>query len=400
MRRVELHQTSDILQLENLKGDEYIFLKIYKSFHPSILSAINLKKYSGTIDISFEDKKSKHECTVWTESSLSRNFIFKNIEKANILLPRQENWKIKYKNVLTNFRISSGKHFEKVAKDLKEQEKVIWQIDDDIAMNDFPFGFFKNYHGKIILKGNQHTFYLKQTDLWQKFLQEHEVCVENLSIALADHIFHIQKGEDFGIIKDLLKGNSVISISKDLKDFTMNSLSLSTFYGNIVILGHNHSLKNVTIRATHPQISGFITSISPTSNLVISNLTLENISFQHSENCKHAGVFLGKRVEVPENMTAHFMPGFVRLINCHTKHAVIPKAKNMGALIGKSDDQMEWINCSATAIMNQQQDNITDYIGEDCNYYSSSFYPNYSAVKYDELIYNSYKKRERIYTKE
>lgn len=368
MRRVELHQVEDLKLLQNLKGNEYIFLKIYPTFIPTNICAVDLKKFRGTIDIDYENPRFI-SCTVKVTEGASRQFIFENIENVQILMSKPFFFSIRYKNIPNSFSLRTGTDLEKVSRNVMNQDRIILRFEDDVALQSFPVDFLKHYSGKIQILGENHRLFLKDTEGWNQFLADHSVHCQNLTVAQVDEVISIKEGQELQKLNFLKSGSVVVDICNDLCDFHMESIQLGKFTGNLFLLGHKKKIENVRIRSFH-QAHGFISSIHPTSNLEVSSLHFRNITSEHLDKCKEAACILGKRGFVPVEARKHFMPGKILFSGCTIENVWLPQSSNVGTIVGSSDDGMEISNCFDRYVYDSYGNQIRSFLGTSQSYFS------------------------------
>ncbi len=400
MRRVELRHEKDLEQLQNLKGNEYIFLKVYKSFFPCSISAVDLKKFKGTMDVDIEDVSCVRG-VIKVPTGHSKRFIFTNIENSEILLPRKQLSAMKYQNIKSSFKIQSEKDLEYVSNNICNQNSIVLHLIDDIAIESFPIHFLKSYAGKVIIDGGNHYFYVKK-ELWEAFQANYQVVVKNLKLVYVDQFLSIKTKEDLQNLGQLKSGRVVANVCNDISNFSMDSICLENFVGSLIILGHNKKLQNIHIRSfdnTH----GFISSINPVSDLKIYQLSFQNITGKHMGECREAGVILGKRGDVSKEALSHFMPGQILFSNCSVKSSLLPDSTFYGTFVGQSDDEMDFDNCYDFFVYSKNGVKIISFVGELKQNYLSSFYVNNMDKFYDDREYlnalrerRDDKKRQRI----
>lgn len=377
MKRVELHHTKDLDYLRNLSGDEYIFVKIFKTFSPASFRAVSLKKFSGTIDVDVE-QSNYSPCTVLVDEGMSRRFIFTNIEKAEILLPRQQTFSIHYREISNNFYISTVHDFAKVQKNVDHQKCIVLHFFDDVVLESFPKDFLKNYTGKIRIVGDGHQLFLKNTTTWNEFLASHRVYVENFKIILIDQIVFVKTAQDLEKLRYLEHGRVVVNICNDIDNFQLDSISLEKFVGTLFILGHRKILHDFCIRGFQ-QTHGFISTIHPAANLKVYNLSLQNVISEHYGDCESAGIFLGERGFVPSEVRNHFMPGQIFFFHCSVRNAMLPVTSKNGTFVGNGDDEMDMWDCFDENVFDQDGNQIRSFLGSTEGSYLSSFYSNFKS---------------------
>ena len=377
MRRIELHHTNDLDRLRNLVGNEYIFVKVFHTFAPSIIRGIDLKKFSGTIDVDFE-KGGHFPCVVKVDENATRRFLFMNVEKAEILMPRHLTYSVKYQEISNHFFFFSIGDFRKVQENVDGQQQIVLHFQDDVCLESFPLDFLENYSGKIRIIGDDHQMFLKNGSAWKDFLDNHRVTVENFSIVLVDQIIFVKTAKDLEKISNLTTGKIAVSICNDIKNFRMESIQLSKFRGSLYILGHKKRIQDVCIRSFN-KTHGFISSISPASDLKIYNLSFQNVKSEHLGECKEAGVFLGKRGFVSDEVQSHFVPGQILFSNCSVKNARLPYASSIGTFVGDGDFEIEILDSFDFQVFDGIGNQIRSFIGNAKFSYFSSFYSNWKS---------------------
>ncbi|MCI8467305.1 MAG: hypothetical protein HFI08_03870 [Bacilli bacterium] len=373
MQKIELRSIQDLEKLEHLTGKGSLSIKVYSTFSPLMISAIDLKDFQGTIDLFFEKTEMKPFLVNLVETP-SKKWIFKNIEHVKINGNIRAMNRVQYQVVPKRFDIAKKEDFHKALALLVDQPKVIFNILDDIAMDSFPWQLFQNFKGKIHFEGNYHQFYFTDPSTWQKFIEQNRVSFSNMSITCAKRILSIKSVKDLNKISSFQAGTYVVVFENDLENVTMESLCLGNFLGTLVILGKGKKLHNVCIRSFH-SAHGFISSIHPTSNLYLSNLKFQGITFERYLPCEAAGVILGKRGFVNEQARGRFMPGWIHISNCSIKKAMLPNSINTGIYVGEADDAMSVLDTFVKHVTDANNQPIYARINYN-NYYLDSFYRN------------------------
>ncbi|MCI8394665.1 MAG: hypothetical protein HFH86_04220 [Bacilli bacterium] len=382
MKLIELKQEHDLQKLKNLKGKDYIFLKVYASFEPDFIEAIDLVNFSGTLDVSFENKDLK-PCFVYMESNSSRKWIFQNINKVDIIMPPKIKTNIKYTQLETEYHVKSEKDFQNIVLCRPVSDDLVIYLEQDLVLDRISWEALAKYSGKIQIEGNRHKIYVSDENFKNILEHSSNISLQGCQVILVDQVIRVFEYQDLLVLFSLKNGRVVINIENDLSRFEMASITLNQFLGSLIILGNDHTISNCIIKSNSYN-AGLISSIHPTSNLEVSHLTFQHIQISSLRSVLYSGVILGQRV-VKSNSTIkqkHFMPGRISFDNCHIIGAKIPVAlKKSGTFVGLGDDAIDIWNSSSKHVRTFEQKEIEDWIGQLSYRY---LYPSMSELEISE----------------
>jgi hypothetical protein len=380
MHRIKIFSGDDLKQLKNLSGDDTVILKIYKSFQPSVIPAIDMANFGGKIVVDFMGNNF-HDCTVVNPYNSPCFFLFTNIDADRIKLSSVCPLSITYRKIEQDLYFNSEQSFSQIDPTFLHPKQITIHLTRDLALENFPPSFLDTFHGTIILDGHHHAIYAKNTEYLKSFMKRCQV--RNLNVVAVDHVILIQKASDFDVLRHLKKGVVVVKVCNDISDEQMDSLVLNDFCGKMIILGNNYRLRNVKIQSSCER-SGFISSIQPASDLIIDRLSFENVSFSHQGECHDVGVILGGRGFVSEKARSHFMPGRIEISNCTVHSCVLPNAQSIGPIVGLYDDAMFINECQTISITSANNQPVLQNSSLHLNYYLYSFYPAKNVCHADE----------------
>lgn len=326
MKLIEIREWKDFRKLENLKGKDYIYVKVYITATKGIIDAVDLQHFSGTIDLSFAYPQKYYKVSVRTNDIKKVQGLFKNVGRARIVMSQ---------NVFLNLAyVYQEKHVDvKTEKDILQAilkhplENLVLDLKNDLVIQrdiDIPSTF---------------TF---QTNKFMIFAPRKEnFCSRMNPLIYYDHLVKVQDVQDLKTLKQISTGTTVVLFQNDLTNFVMPSLNLAHFQGDLYLLGNGFRLSNGVVLQKDESL-GFISELHPYANLLVKDFTLENISFKGNKP-NYCGGILGTRtskgMQSPE--------GQILFQNCIVKNCVFPKAyMENHVFLGNEMLESQMKNCS------------------------------------------------------
>ncbi len=315
---------SSIKELEDLrkilKGDKILEVKIGDLPEIFTIDALDLNNFQGKLTISFLEKKNPHTIKVRT---CNRNSCFKMFEHARlkkITVEQSENWRIEYVPIIKKIEISTEEQLLTAIKNATKEDKVRLVLTENIVITqvrnikvpsylEILYGKYKIY----VPQSARENFKKSRVEYYNSFLS-----IKDIS--------------DFQKLKTMPNGVVVVKIKKDIENFVLQSVSLETFYGHLIILGNHHVFSNGLIDGP-----GLISVLPNTASLTVKDLTLRQIVVS-AKNTDYVGAFLGTHYISPY---ASFL-GEILFENCKIENSYIKKGqKDTGAFVGRYDESMK-----------------------------------------------------------
>jgi len=384
MRRVDLFKNEDIEKLRGLKGSETLFIKVHSSFRPTLVDAVDLSKYKGVIQIS-SDLTTFLPMRVRTSSKVGNVWFFTNAMNAQILIPRLD-FNVEYQyvpiSVSKTYNIGCEADLLALQNSFFKCQKLDLILTRDIVLSKKITDYFDGFKGSISLRGKGHRVYMTDSSDWERFQKQENVQVGDVLPTFVDQIILLKKPNDLRDLHSITSGVVVISLEKDLHGAVMSSVYLGHFKGTLLFLGNGHSLEHLTIYNKYRN-HGFFSMIHPASDLKVFDLNMNYVSNMNSSYATQAGLFLGRRCPVTNNVKNHFMPGSIYFENCHVSNVSFPFLSQVsGAFVGIGDDGMDFNHCSFTNCTDFYQRELTSIVGKmGSGYLDFSF--DTSSVCYD-----------------
>lgn len=318
MRLIEINHWKELNEkLQNLKGKEYLYVKINGVSRTGWTKAIDLKKFKGTLDITFANSKKFYFLEVQAPENVKMQNLFFNSEKATILLNCPGVLKIDY--------VPLPKQTVAITNETDLNQPV---YPNDILTSNEDLVLTKKIllEKKIDVLGHKVFLSSKHKALQENFL--------NAQFIYYDQLLEIQNISDWYALEKLTNGTTVVLVKNDIEILKMKALNLSKYSGDLYILGNHHFLQNGIIFFSNA--SGFIEELHPYANLYIKDLNFQNLMFL-GENPSYCGTILGQR-----NKKGYQSPeGNIYLENCWISDINLPNAFiNTDVFIG--DNQLPY----------------------------------------------------------
>ncbi|MCI8575657.1 MAG: hypothetical protein HFI09_04220, partial [Bacilli bacterium] len=213
MHKIRIKSEADLEKIKNLKGNDLIFLTIYNSFRPSIVSAIDLSNFGGKIVVIFVGKD-YNSLIVFNPYNTPCKFLFANIGQAKVKMPYESPMSIVYHTIEHGVYVDSQQKFDNINTTFLHPKQITVHLNRDMVLDSFPSSFFSSYKGNVILTGDGNTLYIKDKKILKR-LQEY--CqFKYLNVELVDHIIPIYNAHDFNILRSIKKGKVVANICDDI----------------------------------------------------------------------------------------------------------------------------------------------------------------------------------------
>ncbi len=323
MRLIEITKWSEFhKKLQNIKGNEYIYVKILCQERKGKIEAVDLQRFKGTLEINFPNSNFAYFLNVCYPAGCSVREFFYNDDKTCIIMNYRGVLKFNYQELPK--KIIAIFNEQQLLNEMDKME----QNCSLVLANDL---FLK----KCVLKTSEKIdaagfkVYLSKNDC---FLSN---AFFNAQFVFYDHFLEIKKPEDWYILEKFSDGDLVVSVKNDLQNFAMRPINLANFSGNMYILGNGFSMNNVKVFFSNNSC-GFIGELHPYANLYIENLGFKNFTFEGNKPV-YCGTVLGSRVkhgyQSPE--------GKVFIRNCLIRNILLPESYlHTDVLVG--DDSLDY----------------------------------------------------------
>lgn len=341
MRLIEIQSWNELEEkLANLKGKDYLYIKIKCKKKKATINAINLKQFSGTIDICF-DNDGVYEITVLTDCNKNNTF-FTNVNKVAIVVDRRPFLKLNYKKI--------------------EVKPRAIHSEEEILDNNIPMVLTENVCltktlpklSERQINGNNFVVYLSKDNINDvKYFY-------NANFIIYDKIIFINEVKDFYTLKEIRKGNILVVLNKSISNFAMKSVDLIEFTGNLYLLGNDNYLKNGTIFNKGKNV-GLFGSVNSCANIYIENLGMNHLIFA-GKVPYYCGCFIGNR----ETTKFYSREGELFFKNCYVKNCVLPKPIiENGVLVGNPNLYYGFVNILASDnFCGSKEIYFNDYLNE------------------------------------
>lgn len=310
MRLIEIQYWNELEEkLANLKGKDYLYIKIKCKKKKATINAINLKKFSGTIDICFEND-GVYEITVLTDDNKNNTF-FTNAHKVVIVVDKRPFLKLNYKKI------------EVKPRAIHSEEEILGDnlpmvITENICLTKT----LPNLNERQI-DGNNFTVYLSKDNINDvKYFY-------NANFIIYDRIISVNEAKDFYKLREINQGNVLVVLNKSITNFAMKSVDLINFTGNLYLLGNHNCLNNGTIFNVGQNV-GLFGTVNPCANIYIENLGMNHLRFA-GKISHYCGCFIGSR----DTTKFYSREGNLFFRNCYVKNCALPKPIiEKGVLVG------------------------------------------------------------------
>ena len=337
MKLIEIKEWNDFKKIENLKGNDYIFVKVYLTTFKGTIDAIDLRNFSGTIDLSFAYPQKFYKVTVRTSDIKKVQGLFKNVGKTQILMNQDVFLKITYDVKKKRVLVATEKDIlEAVFK--YPLENLVLDCQNDIVIRrdiNIPATFSIETNGFMV-------FWPRE----QKIKTEKN-CKNPIYY---DRLVKAKEINDLKVLEQITEGVPVVLFQNDFKNFACSSLDLTRFQGDLYLLGNGFCLSKGVILQNQESL-GLISLLHPYANLFVKDLTLENLVFQ-GKHPLYCGGILGTRA----NLGMQGPEGQILFQNCVVKNCVFPKAfLENHVFLGNEMLESQMINCSFSNVYAQKK---------------------------------------------
>lgn len=324
MRLICINKIEDFDQLRNLKGKEYLYIKIGNFYLGNPMNAIDLADFEGTLDISFESCKTLTRMHILTPNNKDNYAFFVHPGKTNIIVNEQDNVFYQYHVISKLISIHNENELQAVVAHYHQDNMSIELVNNLILTNPI-----------VIPKGLRIIGHHKMIYIPQKDDEKNYANILDAEIVKYDSYIKIKNKDELAYLGDIANGNVVVSIHNNIDNFDMSGIYLKEFYGNLYIEGNGHSLGHGFIHS-YQNYNGLITELMEGSSLRIANLGLNQIDYLGDSY--YTGGFLGSHFD--EHAKQHMYPGNVTIINCPVINCHFDTAEyGVGIYVGHEDRQ-------------------------------------------------------------
>ena len=363
MKEIIIRSKNDFDSLRNLSGAEYIILKFSNDLSKIEIPSISLKKFHGTIDIFLEDTKKQYDFKVFTENKSKTYLFFTDYNRVTIIAPKLKHVSILYQTISLDCHVHNEQDFWKYYHQNKHQNKFnIYLCNDILLSKPIPIPY-----GKINVYGNGHMIYGKK-DVLKSLLDSKKIEFSNTKTQEIDRYVYVQE------LNDLTKWNNddqkrvLFSLECNISNVKIDPIDLSRFYGTFIFLGNGKKLSHISLNSVNSNSIGLFSNISLTANFLVSDLTLEYLSYPFENSYECVGTILGSR-QASYITPYRLMPGKTLFRNCQVANFYLPNGTlYTGYIAGKVDEFAECENCNFATIFTN--DKTTAYGNQ--NYYDTS----------------------------
>ncbi len=356
MKRVDIFQIKDFEKLENLTGNDSIFLKIHKEFRPSKISAISLKNFYGAITIDVESKGYFSVFKVYGNNKKNMLYFFEDTKNTNLFINERDVSFFYFENQ-REYDVKNEKEFQKIFSK-ENNEKTLIHLKNDLVLKQV------NFERKCIIDGENHRLFIEK-ELFQRV----PFVYKNVELILVDKVFYINRKEDLLRLENLTHETVVASFRNSLMDLEFRSISLKDFTGTLYLLGNNYSIIDSIVKS-NTKCLGLFSVIHPYGNLYIENLNLKNVKLI-GEFATTVGCFLGRKKSF-ENLYQSVL-GVTSIENSNIEQIEI-YCKNymfLNPYVGYIKENLEIINSSCSNIKVNSNKISDDFNYQDIyNYFS------------------------------
>ena len=388
MKNIHLKTEKDLKRLLYLRGNECICLKVYPTFHPKHMEAIDLQHFSGTIRVNFIGKRDHRPILVLAEKNSKKNWIFQNVSSSLIECSKQSLCSVKYHYSPSIIPVFEEENF--LSSKRQKVSKISFQLFQDVICKKAPSELFGNSDKEIKILGNGQSIYFPKTGEWLRFFERHTITFQGVTPIMADQMISISSKEDLQKLRYLSNGVVVVALENNLHGIELESISLKNFIGTMLFYGKGHHLDNITLHSNEKSV-GLFSSVHPSSTLKFYDVVMSEISFCPFGFQESYGAFLGSRESVPNSAFSHFMPGGISFSNCHVLSAFFPTSQHtthLGYFVGFGDDAMDFYKCYGMNGSDCKGQFIHNYVGKEAyfltslgNVYEKSYYRERKKIK-------------------
>ncbi len=282
MRLIEIKTWNEFHEkLKDIKGNEYVYVKILCKERKGKIEAVDLKKFKGTLEINFPDENKIYLMEISHPIDCSIREFFYNGDKACVTMNYHGTLKFGYHVIpKKTIAISNEQQLQKEMN--KATENCDFVLKNNLLLK-------KSFKIKKQINAAGFKVLLSKNDM---ALAPYFI---NAQFVFYDDYLEVKKPEDLYMLENFFYGDVVVVLNSDLKNFIMRPINLSKFCGNLYILGNHFSLNNGRILV--PSLSGgLIGELHPYANLYVENLGLEHLIFCGNKP-NYCGTVLGMRTK-------------------------------------------------------------------------------------------------------
>lgn len=308
MKLIEITTWSEFhKKLKDIKGNEYVYVKILCQERKGKIEAVDLQKFKGTLEINFpnENKAYLLEVSYPVDSSI-REFFY-NGNKASVTMNYHGILKLVYHAIpKKTIAISNVEQLQKKVNKPDKNRSLV--LTNDLLFANMPC----KMQEKIDAAGFKVIMPKRDIALSSYFI--------NAQFVFYDSYLEVKKVEDLYTLENFSHEDVVVALHNDLKNFIMRPLDLSEYYGNLYIFGNRFSINNGRILVSSSS-GGLIGELHPYANLYIENLGFEKLVFCGNKPT-YCGTVLGMRTK-----SGYQSPeGHIVLKNCWVKNVLMPES--------------------------------------------------------------------------
>lgn len=343
MKEIIIQKNEDFSKLCGLVGNEYIVLKISKELRNIKISAISLKKFTGTIHVLLEDPNCPVCVKILREKGIQTSYFFSDFKKAKILFPPNHRFDFQPINFSKRKLVFCEKDLKDAFSMASKTSGMNIYLKNDVCFS----GIVPIMDSSTIVHGEGHIIYGRNQSL--KSLLSSSIEMKDVSFEKVDCIFPITKSSDFDCISNYSTQKVLLSFRKNLANMVIKPMDLRSFYGTLIILGNGRTLDYVTFLDTKTNSIGLVSDLSLQASLVISDLSIKHIQFPSSQK-DYVGCFLGKR----EDMQGPYyvMPGKTCFRHCKVSNTFVPSGSFCtGIFAGSVDEFADCYGCSTSYVV-------------------------------------------------
>lgn len=336
MKRIDILTYKDLEKLRNLKGKETIFIKIGKEL-PTKIEAISLKNFEGGIYLDYEEPKKYKKFLIYTDDPKTTITFFKDVRANQIVIQKSSLITFKVIEKQNNYDVTNEKEFLKL---LKNKNKSVLHLKNNLVLGSCP-----RIPENIKIEGNGRTIYRAK--------ENSTLNIPNTNFITVDQIISISKSSDLKKLEKLTTEVVIVTLTTDIKKFSISPISLENFTGTLILLGNNYSLKDGIIWNHKNESNGLFTNIHLYATILIKDLHMKSIIFRGKS--LYAGGFIGSR---NKGKKYHSETDEIYLINSSIRYCNFYETNYVGNFFGQIEEGVHVINCFASNV--RQNQNLID----------------------------------------
>ena len=308
MKLIEITTWSEFhKKLKDIKGNEYVYVKILCQERKGKIEAVDLQKFKGTLEINFPNTNKAFLLEVSHPVDSSIREFFYNSNKASVTMNYRGILKFVYRAIPK--KIVAMSNVEQLQKEVNKPDKNrSLVLANDLLFTNMPC----KMQEKIAAAG------------FKVFMPKRDIALSsyfiNAQFVFYDSYLEVKKVEDLYTLENFSHEDVVVALHNDLKNFIMRPLDLSKYCGNLYIFGNHFSMNNGRILVSSSS-GGLIGELHPYANLYIENLGFEKLVFRGNKPT-YCGSVLGMRTK-----SGYQSPeGHIVLKNCWVKNVLMPES--------------------------------------------------------------------------